>query len=250
MANKRDKKKNTSKQAAKNNTINALKLDNRVEIPAMTIFMKDSKHFNINDIDINKVRVSKAKVFMKENNSYKHYIFYEDGYKYISLNICFTKTLAAYYNEYDNGDGNVSKTMNFVTGDDVDLLDKIVNIFEYTGEKLEIDLRGYSYEDGADIYLKTEVYKRTRFNKKRCKDIHIVPNKKTKYECKPLLQIQSIYYVQVDKKNIVYHPQIRLEQCRYKDLIEYNIAHKDFIFTDSEPESEEEFNDDNDDRDE
>ena len=64
-----------------------------------TIFMKDSKCFNINDIDINKVRVSEAKVFMRENNSYKHYIFYEDGDKYNSLNICFSKTLAAYYNE-------------------------------------------------------------------------------------------------------------------------------------------------------
>ena len=29
--------------------------------------MKDSKYFNINDIDINKVRVSEAKVFMKKN---------------------------------------------------------------------------------------------------------------------------------------------------------------------------------------
>ena len=28
--------------------------------------MKDSKYFNINDIDINKVRVSEAKVFMKK----------------------------------------------------------------------------------------------------------------------------------------------------------------------------------------
>ena len=193
MSNKRDKKKNTSKKAAKNNTVNTLKLDNGVEIPAMTILMEDSKHFNINNIDTNKIRVSKAKVFLKENNSYKHYVFYEDGDKYIPLNICFSKTLAAYYNEYDNEDGNVSKAMNFVIGDDVDLLDKILNIFEYIGEKLEIDLRGYSYENGADIYLKTKVYKRTRFNKKRCKDIHIVPNKKTKYECKPLLQIQSMF---------------------------------------------------------
>ena len=99
MSNKRGKKKNTTKKEAKNKTINTLKLDNGDEIPAMTIFMKDSKCFNINDIDINKVRVSEAKVFMRENNSYKHYIFYEDGDKYISLNICFSKTLAAYYNE-------------------------------------------------------------------------------------------------------------------------------------------------------
>ena len=105
------------------------------------------------------------------------------------LNIWFSKTLAGYYNEYANEDGkyagNVSKTMTFVINDDVDLLEIIVNIFEYIGNKLEIDLHEYFYEGGADIYLKTKLYKRTRFNKKGCKDIHIVPNKKNKYECKP-----------------------------------------------------------------
>ena len=64
-----------------------LKLDNHVEIPTRTIFMKDLKHFNINDIDINKTRLSEAKLFMKENKSYKYYIFYDDSDKYIPLNI-------------------------------------------------------------------------------------------------------------------------------------------------------------------
>ena len=96
MSNKRDKKKNTSKKVAKNKTISVLKLDNDVEIPIMIIFMKDSKYFDINNIDINKIIVSKAKLFMKENNSCKHYKFYEDGDKYIPLNICFGKTLAPY----------------------------------------------------------------------------------------------------------------------------------------------------------
>ena len=72
--------------------------------------------------------------------------------------------------------------------------------------------------------------------------------KKNKYECQPLLQIQSIFYAQDDKKDTVYYPQILVEQCGYKDFIEYNIAHKDFMFTNSEPKLEEEFNDDNDDR--
>ena len=107
----------------------------------------------------------------------------------------------------------------------------------------------FFYQSGGSCYLKTKVYKRTRFNKKGCGGTHIVPDKNTKYEFKPLLQIQSIYYVQEDKKDIFYYPQIRVEQCGYKDFIEYNIPHKYFMFTDTEPESEEEFNDDNDDRD-
>ena len=72
MSNKTEKKKNTSKKVAKNKTINTLKLDNDAEIPAMTIFLKDSKHFNYNDIDINKIRVSVVNLFMKENNPYKY----------------------------------------------------------------------------------------------------------------------------------------------------------------------------------
>ena len=100
------------------------------------------------------------------------------------------------------------------------------------------------------IILKQRYRKEQNLIKKRHNDNHIVPNKKTKYEYKPLLQIQSIYYAQDDKKDAVYYPQVLVEECRYKDFIEYNIAQKDFMFTDSEPKSEEEFNDDNDDRDE
>ena len=78
-----------------------------------------------------------------------------------------------------------------------------------------------------------------------------MPNRNTKYKCKPLSQIQSIYYAKnEDKKDVFYYPQIRLEQFGYKDFIEYNIAHNDLIFRNSKPEQEEEFNDDNDDRDE
>ena len=247
MSNKRDKKKNTSKKVAKNEAISMLKLDNNVEIPAMTIFMKDSKYFNINDIGINKIRLSNAKLFMKKDNLFKHYIFYEDGGKYIPLNICFSKRLAGYYNGKRFDDGNVSKTMSFVIDDD--LKDRIDNIFKHIEEKLDIALENPIYNGEINHYLRTKIYKRTCFIK-IYEDDHIVPNKNTKYECKPLLQIQSLYYSKEDKKVIFYYPQMRLEQCGYKDFIEYSIADKDFMFTDAEPESEEEFNDDNDDRDE
>ena len=116
--------------------------------------------------------------------------------------------------------------------------------------KKNIGLKEWFSKSEFNYYLKTKVYKRTKFNKTRDNDKHIVRNKNTKYECKPLLQIQSIYYAQDDKKDIVYYPQILVEECGYKDFVEYNISHKDFMFTDSEPESEEVFNDDNDDRDE
>ena len=187
MSDKRDKKKNTSKKVAKNETISMLKLDNNVEIPAMTIFMKDSKYFNINDIDINKVRVSNTKLFMKKDNLFKHYIFYEDGGKYIPLNICFSKRLAGYYNDKRFDDGNISKTMGFVIDDDLKY--RIDNIFKHFEEKLDIALEHPIHNGEINHYLRTKIYKSTCFIKKGHEDDHVVPNKNTKYKCQPLLQI-------------------------------------------------------------
>ena len=113
---------NTIKKVPKKETIPTLKLDNDIEIPAKTIFMKNSKHFNISDIDINRLRVSKLKLFIKEDKSYKHYIFYKDRDKYVPLNICFNNMLLEYYNEYINKKKNnneyTSKTMNSALDDD------------------------------------------------------------------------------------------------------------------------------------
>ena len=213
--------------------------------------MRNSKHFNISDIDINRIRVSNPKLFRKEKKSYKRYILYEHGDKYVPLNICFNNTLLGYYNEHINKDIGkndseyIFKKMNFIF-DDNDLAYKIIDIFEYIEKELKIALKKYLYCNGIDNYFRATVYKRTCFNKKGCKDTSIVPDKNTKYECKPLLQIQSIYYVLEDKKDHVQYPQIFMEQCGYEILTEYNIAHKDFVFTNSETQSEEEFNNDND----
>ena len=127
-----------------------------------------------------------------------------------------------------------------------DLVDRVNDIFSHIEEKLSIALENPIYKGEINHCLRTKIYKRTCFIKKGYEDGHIVPNKNTKHECKPLLQILSIYYAKEDKRVIFYYPQTRLEQCGCKDFIEYNIAYKDFMFTDIEPESEQEFNDDND----
>ena len=91
--------------------------------------------------------------------------------------------------------------MNFVLDDDS--VDKIISIFECIEKKIKIGMNNYFYESGENTYLKTKTYRRTCFNKKGCKDTNIVvPDKNIKYECKPLLQIQSIYYVFEDNKDI------------------------------------------------
>ena len=70
---------------------------------------------------------------MKKHNSYRYYVFYEHDDKYIPLEIIL-RYVAGYYNDYKDND----KTLNFKLNDDS--LHKIIDIFEYTEEKLRINL--------------------------------------------------------------------------------------------------------------
>ena len=82
---------------------------------------------------------------------------------------------------------------------------KIYDIFEHIGRKLEIDLESCFYENKrAEEYIKTIVSNKTCF-----KDNTIL-NENTKYNCRVLLQIQSVYYSMKDKDDITHYLQILL----------------------------------------
>ena len=102
-----------------------------------------------------------------------------------------------FYNDYkDNG-----KTMNFMLDDNS--LEKTIDIFNHIGEILSIDLDNYFYDDSrGNTYLKTKVYNETCFRKDNDKEANTIPNEKTKYKCRVVLQIQSVYYSN-DNKNII-----------------------------------------------
>ena len=128
---KKGGKKSTIKKASKDKKIIKLRLNNGAEIPAKTIYKKDDDFFEINDIDIDKIRISDKKLYNIKHDSYKHYVFHEDGDKYIPLRIIF-KDVLGFYNDYkDNG-----KKMRFKL-DDVSL-GKSIDIFELIGKNLKI----------------------------------------------------------------------------------------------------------------
>ena len=52
------------------------------------------------------------------------------------------------------------------------------------------------------------------------------------------MQVQSVYYSMNDKDDIVYYPQVLLEQCGYRLFSNNKLIHSDVIFTDTEPDSE------------
>ena len=74
------------------------------------------------------------------------------------------------------------------------------------------------------------------FNK-TCFKNDIIPNKNTKYDCRVLLRIQSVYYSMKDSDNITYYAQILLEQCVYNFCSNKALIYSDLEFTDTEPDS-------------
>ena len=126
--------------------------------------------------------------------------------------------------------------MNFRPEDDS--LGKTIYTFDHIGEILNIDLYHYSYVDNNGItHFKT---------KDKDKTTNAIPNERTKYNCRVLLQIQSVYYNnnKVLFEDIDYYPQVFLQQFRYTSFTKNQFLDDVLDFTDSEPESEsdEEFN--------
>ena len=92
--------------------------------------MKDNtKCLKINEIDINKIRVSEEKLYSKEHNSCKYYVFYEHDDDYIPLRIILRDVVGKcnVYRDKDNSKGG--KEMGFKLDDGS--LTKVCNIFEY-----------------------------------------------------------------------------------------------------------------------
>ena len=191
MSNKREKKKNATKKTSNTRKTLMLKLDNGAEIPAETAYMKDNtKCFKINDVDIKKIRVSEKKLYSKEHNSYKYYVFHEHDDDYIPLRIIL-KDVVGKYNVYrDRDNSNSAKGMSFKIDDD--LLFKSYHIFEHFAEEKDIAFDGVIYESKGEEYLKTKVNDETCFREDG--KFIVNPKENTKYTCRVLLQIQSIFF--------------------------------------------------------
>ena len=109
------------KKATKYKRSATLRLDNDETVLAKSIYKKDSRVFNTNDIEIDKIRLSDKNLYIKKYESYKHYVFYEDD-EYISLEIILFDVQGFCNDHKDNG-----KKMNFKL--DNGSLEEIIDIF-------------------------------------------------------------------------------------------------------------------------
>ena len=69
--------------------------------------------------------------------------------------------------------------------------------------------KNFTCESKSKEYLKTTVSDKTCFKKNKDNKTNIIPNKNTRYNCRVILQIQSVYY-NTEKKNIKYYLQVLL----------------------------------------
>ena len=125
-------------------------------------------------------------------------MFYGQDDKYIPHKIIL-RDVVGYCNDYrDNRKYHFTysaKRMNFELDDNS--LDKIYDIFEHIEENVEIDLNYFTYESKVEEYLKRIISDETCFVKDN--KTNIIPNENTKYTCRVLLQIQSVYYSMKEK---------------------------------------------------
>ena len=178
-------------------------------------FYKNKKIFNIDDIDVNKILVSKKEPYGK-NNSLIHFIGYNDNDVIRPLCLKLSKT-TDYINEFNESKNTIIMSLRV---NDEQPFEKYSKIWKKVEKLMRIDFDSkttYSYDDK---YIKTKIKKYTDFiitnfhNKK-------MPKEKVPCKCLSIIMLESV--IESDKK---YYPQTFLEECKY---VEENIKFENYI---------------------
>ena len=112
-------------------------------------FYKNKKLFNLNDIDVNKILVSKKESYGTKN-SLKYFLGYDDGGVIKPLCILLPQVIG-YVKHVDS-----NKTMSFKVSDNK-LLKKYKKIWEKVGNLLNIEFGSEPVYDDVDEYIKTKI---------------------------------------------------------------------------------------------
>ena len=190
-------------------------------------FYKNKKIFEISDIDVNKVLVSKKEEYGKYN-SFKHFIGYNDNdviNKPLYLELL---QMTGYINKFDKNTIKMSLKVK-----DKKLFKNYHKIWKKIKKLMDIDLNTKNTYGDDDKYIKTKIktFKNnitTNFyNKKESKKI---PEEKIPQKCFSIITLDSVLYA-YEK----YHPQIFLEKYKYA---KENIKTKNYIDKELKSESD------------
>ena len=199
---------------------------NNKNIKKSDFYNKNKKIFNIDDIDVNKILVSKKEQYGKYN-SFKYFIGYNDNDVIRPLYLFISQT-TGYINKFDENKMTMSLMIK-----DKHLLKNYNKIWKRIEKLMKIDFNTKTAYDDDDKYIKTKIktYKdsiTTNFyNKNGSKKI---PEEKVPHKCLSIIILDSIIYA-YEK----YYPQVFLEECKY---VKENIKNKNYIDMELESESD------------
>ena len=197
-------------------------------------YNKNKKILNIDDIDVDKILVSKKEQYGK-CNSFKCFIGYNDNGFIRPLHLFISQT-TGYINKFDNNKITMSLMIK-----DIQLLKYYIKIWRKIEKFMKINFNTKTTYGDDDKYMKTKIktYKDsiiTNFcNKNGSKKI---PEEKAPCKCLSIIILDSIVYAY--KK---YYPQIFLEECKHA---KENIKTKNYIDKELKSESESDIDTDND----
>ena len=167
------------------------------------IFYRSRKPFNVSDIDVNGIVISKEVVYGTKN-SLKYFIGYFDEDDIIRPLLLKLPQMIGFLKEF-----NDSTTMSFRI-DDSKLFKKYCKIWKTIKGLLGIEFDSEPVYGDTDSYIKTKVkmYDNNRVNTNfQGKE---TPKGDSSYKCLSLIMLDSV--VKVGKK---YYPQVFLEECNY-----------------------------------
>ena len=155
----------------------------------------------MNDIDVNKILVSKKESYGTKN-SLKYFLGYNDDDDVIRSLCIILSQMIGYVKHFDS-----NKTMSFKVNDNK-LLKKYNKIWGKISNLLNIEFDSQLVYGDGDMYIKTiKMYGNrvsTNFQGKK------LPKENASYKCLSLIMLD--YVIRVNKK---YYPQTVLEECKY-----------------------------------
>ena len=185
-------------------------------------FYKNKKAFKIDDIDVNKILVSKEEPYGAKN-SFKYFIGYNDNDLIRPLCIKLPQ-MTGYVRKFD-GD----TTMTFKISDKK-LLKRYNQIWKRVKKLLKIELDSEPVYGDNDKYIKTKtiIYKNSMFTIFQDKNM---PKEKVPCKCVSIIMLDSV--IKAKKK---YYPQTLLEKCKYEQekIKMENLIDNDFEKSESE----------------
>ena len=167
-------------------------------------FYKNKKPLHIDDIDVNKILVSKKEPYGK-NNSLIYFIGYNDNDVIRPLCLKLSK-MTGYINEFNENKNTITMSLRV---NDEQLFNKYNKIWKKVEKLMKIDFENKPFYGDDDKYIKTKI---KTYADSILTNFHNQKMLKEKVPCNCLSIIMLDSVIESDEK---YYPQTCLEESKY-----------------------------------